>query len=141
MAMALIERGADIDARDRYQMTPLHHACINGCSAEVAMALVERGANIDVRNKLSEYYFYESIHYLIHLPMIRFRLMSTFIRVFMVVKLPLTTQEQDGGQCQWTNCWPPASDMSQVLLLPPLLRPLRSNAPMQSQNHQIAEIS
>ena len=28
--MALVDRGADVDARDEDQMTPLHWACING---------------------------------------------------------------------------------------------------------------
>ena len=32
LAMDLVDRGADVDARDEFQMTPLHHACINGLS-------------------------------------------------------------------------------------------------------------
>ena len=44
VAMALMERGADIDARDDSQMTPLHYACVEGLT-EVAMALIKRGAD------------------------------------------------------------------------------------------------
>jgi ankyrin repeat protein len=42
--MALMESGADIDARDNDQSTPLHYACDNGLT-EVAMALIKRGAD------------------------------------------------------------------------------------------------
>ena len=44
--MALVDRGADVDARDVDQMTPLHYACRNG-HMELAMALVDRGADVD----------------------------------------------------------------------------------------------
>merc|ERR1711907_409515 len=47
--MALVDRGADIDARDVNQGIPLHDACING-NMELAMALVDRGADIDARS-------------------------------------------------------------------------------------------
>ena len=43
-----MDRGADIDARDVDQRTPLHDACDNG-NMEVTMALVDRGADIDSR--------------------------------------------------------------------------------------------
>ena len=49
VAMALMERGADIDARDDDQRTPLHYACDKGLT-KVAMALMERGADIDARD-------------------------------------------------------------------------------------------
>ena len=49
LAMALVDRGADVDARDEYQETPLHHGCIYG-HMEVAMALVKKGANVFVVN-------------------------------------------------------------------------------------------
>ena len=42
--MALMESGADIDARDNDQSTPLHWACEYG-HTEVAMALIKRGAD------------------------------------------------------------------------------------------------
>ena len=41
--MALVDRGADVDARDEDQWTPLHDACAKG-NMEVTMALVDRGA-------------------------------------------------------------------------------------------------
>ena len=43
--MALVDRGADVDAEDDNQRTPLHEACINGYS-ELALALISRGANV-----------------------------------------------------------------------------------------------
>ena len=46
VAMALVDRGADVDARTVFQSTPLHYACHNG-HMEVAMALVDRGADVD----------------------------------------------------------------------------------------------
>ena len=49
LAMDLVDRGADIHARDVYERTPLHKACIYG-SMEVAMALVDRGADIHARD-------------------------------------------------------------------------------------------
>ena len=45
LAMALVDRGTDIDARTVTQRTPLHYACDNG-HLEVAIALVDRGADI-----------------------------------------------------------------------------------------------
>merc|ERR1712100_347993 len=47
--MALLDGGADVDARDVAQQTPLHWACING-HMELAMALVDRGADVDARD-------------------------------------------------------------------------------------------
>ena len=49
VAMALVDRGADVHARDVSQRTPLHCACIS-CNMEVAMALVDRGADVDARD-------------------------------------------------------------------------------------------
>ena len=49
LAMALVDRGADIDARDVGQSTPLHYACFEG-HMELAMALVKKGANVVVVN-------------------------------------------------------------------------------------------
>merc|ERR1712023_385047 len=48
--MALLDKGADIHARDEYQNTPLHRACMNG-NIEVIMALLDRGADIHARKK------------------------------------------------------------------------------------------
>ena len=49
VAMALVDRGADVHARDVDQRTPLHEACING-HLEFAMALVDRGADVDAED-------------------------------------------------------------------------------------------
>ena len=43
--MALVDRVADVDARDVSQWTPLHAACVHG-HMELAMALVKKGANV-----------------------------------------------------------------------------------------------
>ena len=45
LAMALVDRGADVDARTEAQRTPLHYACDKG-NMEVTMALVKKGANV-----------------------------------------------------------------------------------------------
>ena len=49
VAMALVDRGADVNARDVDESTPLHTACDKG-HMEVAMALVDRGADVDARD-------------------------------------------------------------------------------------------
>ena len=49
LAMALVDRGADVDARDEDESTPLHDACYSG-HMELAMALVDRGADVDARD-------------------------------------------------------------------------------------------
>merc|ERR1711871_1008570 len=49
VAMALVDRVADVDARDVNQRTPLHDACWKG-HMELAMALVDRGADVDARD-------------------------------------------------------------------------------------------
>ena len=43
---ALLDKGADIEARDKYQNTPLHEAAINN-PGQVKL-LLERGANVNV---------------------------------------------------------------------------------------------
>ena len=43
----LLERGADIEAQDKYKNTPLHFAEYN---AEVAQLLIEKGANIKAKD-------------------------------------------------------------------------------------------
>ena len=48
-ASLLLERGADPNARGRYDMTPLHWASLRG-RAEVAALLVQRGSRLDARN-------------------------------------------------------------------------------------------
>ena len=44
-----MDRGADVDAIDVNEMTPLHKACLHGNMA-LAMALVDRGADVDARD-------------------------------------------------------------------------------------------
>lgn len=49
LAMALLDRGANIHTRNIKKITPLHYACKNG-SLELAKALVNRGANIELKD-------------------------------------------------------------------------------------------
>jgi ankyrin repeat protein len=50
LAKALLNRGADVDARSTNMMknTPLH-AAVAGCKADVIRVLVDRGANVNAR--------------------------------------------------------------------------------------------
>ena len=50
VAMAVIDKGADLNARDMYGWTPLHHALSNG-HTKVAMAVIDKGADIYIKNK------------------------------------------------------------------------------------------
>ena len=45
LAMSLVDRGADVEAIDKDQRTPLLFACVKGRN-EVALALISRGANV-----------------------------------------------------------------------------------------------
>ena len=45
LAMALVDRGTDVDAVDDNQRTPLLFACVHGRN-EIALALISRGANV-----------------------------------------------------------------------------------------------
>ena len=45
-----MDRGADVDARDADQRTPLHYACANR-NMELAMALVDRSADVNARDE------------------------------------------------------------------------------------------
>ena len=49
VAMALVDRGANIHARDDHGKTPLHYACDEG-HMDVVMALVDRGADVGARD-------------------------------------------------------------------------------------------
>ena len=51
IARALIDRGAEVDARNENGWTPLHWAAWDN-SLEVARLLLDRGAEIDARNEL-----------------------------------------------------------------------------------------
>jgi hypothetical protein len=48
-ASFLLERGADPNARGRYDMTPLHWAALRG-RAEIVALLVQRGSKVEARN-------------------------------------------------------------------------------------------
>ena len=45
----LIEKGANIEAKDKYQQTPLHIACQNN-NLPVVQYLIEKGANIEAQD-------------------------------------------------------------------------------------------
>ncbi len=60
MALALIERGSDIDARNNKGKTPLHYAGDND-SEDIAMILIDHGADIHVKDN---YYGRLFDHYL-----------------------------------------------------------------------------
>ena len=47
MIIALVEAGADVDARDNANKTPLHKAAQHNPSVEVAKALVGAGADVN----------------------------------------------------------------------------------------------
>ena len=49
LAMALVDRGADVDARDNNGDTSLHLACWRG-DMNMAMALIDMGADVNARN-------------------------------------------------------------------------------------------
>ena len=46
----LLEKGADINAKDNYGRTPLMHAIQYGCSEEVIKILLEKGADINAKD-------------------------------------------------------------------------------------------
>jgi len=46
IARALIDRGAEVDARSKFGRAPLHAAALNN-SLDVARLLIDRGANTD----------------------------------------------------------------------------------------------
>ena len=48
---ALIKRGEDVNARDKYDYTPLYRAAENNCTEAVRL-LVEHGADLDQRARL-----------------------------------------------------------------------------------------
>ena len=45
----LLENGADVDATDKYETTPLHYACKEG-NESIARTLVRAGANLDAKD-------------------------------------------------------------------------------------------
>lgn len=54
----LLKNGAEVNAHDKYNRTPLHYACISGCN-KVIKILEENGANekmIDINGKSPRFY-------------------------------------------------------------------------------------
>ena len=49
----LVEKGADIESKDKYEWTPLHWACENGHLA-VVKYLIKKGANIEAQNRYKQ---------------------------------------------------------------------------------------
>ena len=52
-AIALVEIGADVNARSESGITPLHEAAVHG-HAETAMALIERGADVNAGDEVGK---------------------------------------------------------------------------------------
>ena len=46
----LIEKDANIDEKDEYQLTTLHYACGSG-NLPIVQFLIEKGANIEAKQK------------------------------------------------------------------------------------------
>ena len=46
----LIEKGANVNALDSYESTPLHYAARYNNSGEAVKILIERGANVNALN-------------------------------------------------------------------------------------------
>ena len=53
LSVALIERGASVNDKDRDGSTPLHFTCLSGHTATV-VALIERGASVNEKNQSGE---------------------------------------------------------------------------------------
>ena len=53
MVLLLINRGAEVDARDEGGWTPLHYAAVHD-SIDVAQLLTEKGAEVDARDKYGD---------------------------------------------------------------------------------------
>ena len=49
----LLRQGANVNARDSYQETPLHHAAYRG-KTEVAALLIQKGAKVNARRREQE---------------------------------------------------------------------------------------
>jgi ankyrin repeat protein len=51
--LLLIDKGADVNAGDKYGRTPLHRACLRG-NEKIIMAIMDRGANVNIQNTKGE---------------------------------------------------------------------------------------
>ncbi len=59
----LIDKGAQVEAKDRFGCTPLHYAAING-NVEIVRLLCDRGADVEARTTAGEWQpGYRSLHY------------------------------------------------------------------------------
>ena len=53
MVKLLLDHDSDVDAKDLWEMTPLHLACGRG-HIEVAMTLLDYGADVDAVSSMGE---------------------------------------------------------------------------------------
>jgi ankyrin repeat protein len=60
MAQFLLRHGANVNARGRYYMTPLHLASSKG-SLDISRLLIEHGAEVDVRDDEGETPFSDAL--------------------------------------------------------------------------------
>ena len=60
----LIDRGADVGARDKHGKTPLHEAARYSKTPAVAALLIDRGADVGARNKYGETPLHEAATWL-----------------------------------------------------------------------------
>ncbi|MBT4803776.1 MAG: hypothetical protein HON78_02090 [Legionellales bacterium] len=62
IALALIEKGADVNAADQDGYTPLNWAAARG-HTEIALALIEKGADVNATNKYGETPIHQATRY------------------------------------------------------------------------------
>lgn len=60
IAKFLIDKGADVNAKNIYGDTPLHYASMN--NIEITKLLLDNGADVNARNKYDQTPLYNAIH-------------------------------------------------------------------------------
>ncbi len=51
IVVLLVQKGADLNAKDKYNITPLHGACYGG-HTKTAKVLIQKGADLNAKNKI-----------------------------------------------------------------------------------------
>ena len=80
IALALIDRGADINAKEKDEQTPLHIACYRGY-VEITLALIARGADIFSKNIFGQTFAHVSPDIL---PRVYERLLVSTVRSYIL---------------------------------------------------------